>query len=160
MARMPAQRPGKSFQSYQTPPAFLRAVRHLLDITDFDVDLAASADNMVTTRFYDEAYDSLKREGDWATGGWNYCNPPFSKLGPWVHKAATERLLGARVAMLVPASVGSLWWFDWVHKVASVRFLHPRLSFVGTGAPFPKDLALLLYSPALPAGYEAWRWLQ
>ena len=155
----PAQKPGRSFQAYQTPPAFLRAVRHLLDISDFDVDLAASAENAVTARFYDEAYDSLRREGDWATDSWNWCNPPFSHLEPWVRKAAAEKVLGARVAMLIPASVGSLWWFKHVHERARVLFLHPRLSFIGTNAPYPKDLALLLYSPSLPSDYRAWMWL-
>lgn len=163
MKAVPAQKPGRSVQVVCTPPIFLDAVRCLLEIRDFTIDLAASADNAVCPTYYDEARNALIQP--WRVGeGWAWCNPPFGDLRPWVQKAATEAEdFGAHVAMLVPAGVGSNWWRDYVHDVATVMLLNGRLTFVGHTAPYPKDCALLLYGPsavhrARPA-YDVWRWM-
>lgn len=158
MAVMPIQKPGRSKQDYSTPPAFLDAVRKMLRISDFSYDLAASVENAVCPSFYDEAMDSLKQS--WVVGGWAFCNPPYANIRPWVEKAVAEAALGASIAMLLPASVGSAWWFDHVHGQAYAYFLRPRLTFVGETAPYIKDLALLLYAPFLAGGYATWDWRQ
>lgn len=156
---MPAQKPGHSRQDYQTPPEFLAAVRRLLDITQFDVDLAATAENAVCPRYYTERDDAFKQSWlTWRQEGWNWLNPPFADLEPWVRRAWEQAQLGARVAMLVPAAVGANWWRDWVDLKAQVRFLNGRLTFVGETAPYPKDCCLLLYALELPATYEVWNW--
>lgn len=51
VATMPRQKPGRSKQDYRTPRAFLVAVKGLLGIEDFTIDLAASVSNSVTTRY-------------------------------------------------------------------------------------------------------------
>lgn len=152
----PAQKPGRSKQDYQTPEAFLRATRRLLGIADFDADLAANTYNAVVSRYYTITDNALVQP--WALGvWWNWLNPPFGRLAPWVEKAYTEwRDHGARTAMLVPAGVGANWWRDWVHGKAAVRFLNGRLTFVGESGPYPKDCALLLYG-AQP-DYAIWTW--
>jgi phage N-6-adenine-methyltransferase len=161
---MPPQKPGKSKQDYGTPPEFVTAVRHLLRDAPTDppitwaCDLAASAANTVCPTFYDEAYNSLQRPDDWRFNGWCWLNPPFANLRPWVEKARREAVLGARLAMLVPASVGANWWHDAVHHHCHVLCLRPRLQFVGTPAPYPKDLALLLYNVQWASPYKYWTW--
>ncbi len=156
--RMPVQKPGKSEQVVCTPPSFLTAVKHKLGIQEFDIDLAADEDNAVCPAYYDEAMNSLSRA--WSIGtGWNWCNPPFGHLEPWVTKAAGETsMFRAKTAMLLPASVGSDWWKYHVDDKAHVLFLNGRLTFVGHDSPYPKDLALLLYSYAVRGGYEVWNW--
>lgn len=158
----PRQKPGSSCQTYATPPEFLQATKKLLRITDFTIDLAASAENTVCEKFYDEVYDSLARTGDWVTDGLAWLNPPFGHIAPWVEKAFRESLLGARIAMLVPASVGSNWWFNWVHHKAVAVLLNGRITFVGHTAPYPKDCALLLYDEQDTHGispyYTIWSW--
>lgn len=154
---MPAQKPGKSRQDYATPPEFLLAVKERLHIKEFWYDLAAAAENTTALQFYSEAEDSLKQEW-FAMPGWSWLNPPFGKLEPWVQKAWAAKLLGFQIAVLVPASVGSNWWANWVHEEAHVLFLRPRLQFVGAKDPYPKDLALLLYHPAIHGGYDTWSW--
>ena len=158
----PKQQPGKSKQDYQTPPEFLNAVKKLLEIDDFSIDLAADASNTVCRKYYDLNYDSLKRSGDWVNKGWNWCNPPYAKIKPWVSKAWSEALLGAKTAMLLPAGVGSNWWADHVHSRAHVIFFRPRLKFVGHIHLYPKDLALLLYNNSDDLGFETtyslWKW--
>lgn len=160
---MPKQKPGRSEQVVCTPPEFLQAVRKRLHIEDFDWDLAADEANSVVhtigawKRHYNENDDSLVQS--WQQGrGWNWCNPPYADIEPWVRKAWIEADKGAQTAMLVPASVGSNWWRDHVSTRAYINHLNGRLTFVGHKSPYPKDLALLLYTPWGFWGTETWNW--
>ena len=149
---------GKSKQDYQTPPNFLLAVQNLLGIKEFTVDLAASDENTVAARYFTEQHSALG-EADWITlDGWGWLNPPFGDIKPWVAKAAREAYKGNRIAMLVPAAVGSNWWAEFVGGTADVFLLNGRIQFVGAQWPYPKDCALLLYHPAATGGYRTWRW--
>lgn len=164
----PKQKPGLSKQDYGTPPEFLTSLKTLLKIENFELDLAANKDNTVCEHYYCEEYDSLKRQGDWSFPEWVFLNPPYSNIAPWVEKAYSESLVKddaghrARIAVLVPASVGSNWWRDWVHMKSTVLFLNGRLIFAGEEAPYPKDSALLLYDEkdthSIHAWYEIWGW--
>lgn len=155
---MPVQRPATSKQDVATPPEFITALCRRLGIEEFNFDLAANADNSVAGQwFYSEGDNSLDQTWN-ITRGWAFCNPPFGEITPWVHKAAIEADRGAKVAMLVPASVGSNWWAAYVDMEAHVLFLQGRLTFVGHTAPYPKDCAILLYSSAVKGGYEVWDW--
>lgn len=158
MAVMPKQKPGKSEQSVETPNNFIEAVKARLGITDFTIDLAADATNTKAEKFFTEQDNSLVQE--WPPIGWCWLNPPYGKIEPWVQKAHDSTWDGVKVAMLVPASVGSGWWFEYVSPKAYVTFLNPRLTFVGHKSPYPKDLALLLYTPFLEGGTCNWWWNQ
>jgi phage N-6-adenine-methyltransferase len=151
---MPAQKPGKSKQDYGTPPEFLGAVKHLLGVPEFNRDLAASDTNAVGPVYWTEVHDALSK--DWTLlEGWNWCNPPYANITPWVKRAAE---CDRKIAMLVPASVGSHWWRDYIeHTRCLALFLRPRLQFVGTEGSYPKDLALVLYG-ILPYGQQSWSW--
>jgi DNA (cytosine-5)-methyltransferase 1 len=152
----PKQKPGRSKQDYGTPPSFLEAVKRRLGIDTFAIDLAASKHNAVDFAFYDERQNALAR--DWPVGGWCWLNPPFGQLEPWVRHTFEQSRRGARVAMLVPAGVGSNWWRDHVHGKAFVLLLNGRITFVGETAPYPKDCVLLLYGPDVAPGYDVWQW--
>lgn len=156
MATMPAQKPGKSEQSVETPNEFIEAVKERLGIDEFIMDLAASPENTKAEKFFTEADNSLSKS--WPPVGWCWLNPPYADLGTWTMKAHDESFSNAHIAMLVPASVGSSWWFDYVTPRAYINFLHPRLIFVGHKSPYPKDLALLLYAPYLYGGSTNWTW--
>ena len=156
--KMPVQKPGRSKQDYRTPKELLDAVRQGLNITDFYRDLAADATNAVCMTYWTEKDNSLSKNWHTPKGQWNWCNPPFAQLKPWVSKACVEGVWGNTV-MLVPAGVGSNWWRDWVHKKCMVWFLNGRLTFVGETTPYPKDCALLLYGRDLNyTGYGVWDW--
>jgi phage N-6-adenine-methyltransferase len=181
---MPQQRPGESIQNRRTPVAFLDAVRHKLGIREFVIDLAAEEDNAVAEQWYDKEQNALTLP--WAVGdGWNWLNPEFGDITPWVQYAwkETERA-GVQTAVLVPAGVGSDWWRDWVHEKAHVLLLNGRLCFIhdwqhtidpatekeGKGPPrfytqaplYPKDCCLLLYHSTWYQGaqkwYDVWDW--
>lgn len=90
--------------------------------------------------------DSLAYPWYTLSDGWLWLNPPFAKIEPWVAKAYMERLKGAKILVLVPASVDSNWFEDWVeNKATEVRFLNPRLKFVGHTNAYPKPLMLIVY---------------
>jgi phage N-6-adenine-methyltransferase len=156
MSTVPRQRPGSSEQVVCTPIDFLDSVKDRLAIERFAIDLAADPSNAVAEKFYTEADDALLQ--DWRSGGWGWCNPPYADIAPWVHKAWIEAGKGAQVAMLLPASCGTNWWRDNVHNKAYVLFVNPRITFVGHTTPYPKDLAILLYTPQLSYGYDYLRW--
>ena len=68
-----------------------------------------------------------------------WCNPPYSKLKPWVMKARDESFNnGATVVMLIPARTGtSMFKICWTAK--EIHFVEGRIRFVGApdDAPFP-----------------------
>lgn len=157
MANMPKQKPGRSEQVVETPDIFLSAVKARLGIKEFIWDLAASKENTKATNYFTEEDNSLIQ--NWPKGeGWSWCNPPYGDIEPWVWWACHEAESGSKVAMLVPASVGSNWWSEYVHTECYVTLLNGRITFVGHKGPYPKDLALLLYAPYLDGGSCVWRW--
>jgi hypothetical protein len=94
---------------------------------------------------------------DWSEiDGDRFLNPPFADIEPWAKKSALHRHAG-RTFMLVPASVGSNWYAEHVHGIAHVVALSPRLMFIGETNPYPKDLALLIWS-SVCGGFSTWRW--
>jgi phage N-6-adenine-methyltransferase len=153
--RMPRQRPGRSEQSVATPKDFLAAVEKRFG--KIELDVAASHENTVGPRYYTKVEDGLRHPWD---GRLNWCNPPFSKIAPWVEKARAEAEKVRTTLVLVPASVGSNWWRDHVHQKCDVALLNGRLTFVGHTTPYPKDLALLVYcsNPFHAYGYCVWDW--
>lgn len=155
---MPKQKPGLSKQTYQTPPEFIAAVKQRLAIKAFACDLAADKDNTVAPMFYSEENSAF--DHSWYMGsGWNWCNPPYSNIRPWVEKAYLEMIQrGTQTVMLVPASTGANWWRDYVDGKAHVLLLNGRLTFVGETTPYIKDCALLGYAPYCEGGYTVWDW--
>lgn len=149
---------GSSKQDIGTPPDLLAAVKHRLRISEFSIDLAASKENTVAARFITEEEDSLSEGVSWQSDGWAWLNPPFANIAPWVKKATHESFDGASIVMLVPASVGSRWWSAYVEYDAFVSFLAPRVTFVGSTTPYPKDCALLFFTPWGFRGTECWTW--
>lgn len=155
---MPAQKPGRSVQEVGTPPEFLSAVEARFGRIFFD--LAANDSNAIHTEFYGPgsqiAEDALN-EGWWEWGGLLWLNPPYDQIKAFAKKCRTEAKLGAKIAMLIPASVATNWFADEIYGVALVLPIRPRLTFVGHKDPYPKDLMLCAYNLGAP-GFEPWRW--
>lgn len=157
---MPLQKPHRSEQVVRTPPEFIWAVQERFG--DIAVDLAASNDNAVVPTFcgpgsnFPDALDGLSA---WHLfDGLCWLNPPYTSIGQWAFKCMMEAMLGASVALLVPASVGAKWFNEYVRPCAYVLELTPRLKFVGHKSSYPKDLILAVYTPERFIGREAWHW--
>lgn len=142
----PKHNKGRSKQDYVTPDEFIAAVLRKYRIAAFDCDLAASAENTKAPLYYDQEQNSLVQP--WKIGdGWNWCNPPFANIEPWVAKAWHQwNTYGARTLMLLPAGIGSNWFRDYVYQKAYLTILNDRIHFVGSEWIYPKDCILLEYS--------------
>lgn len=117
--------------------------------------MAANQINTKAERFYSEEDNSLIQ--DWTKLEGNlWLNPPFSDIAPWAEKCKNSMGNGRKILLLVPASVGSNWYFDCVFGFGTVYFVSPRLSFDGN-SPYPKDIILICYDGE-NAGFEKWRW--
>lgn len=141
----PKQKPGKSKQDYQTPKEFLEKVKKRFQIKDFSIDLAASCDNTVASKYYTITDNALTQP--WCVNGIAWCNPPYDNITPWVKKAYNESRPDKyqKILMLLPASVGSNWFRDFVFEKAPVLFLNGRLAFMKDHPTwlYPKDTMLL-----------------
>jgi phage N-6-adenine-methyltransferase len=142
-------------QDYQTPREFIAAVERRFGT--LTVDLAAHAGNTQCSGYFNAEADSLKQ--DWTKSELGYVawlNPPFANIRPWAAKCESVRLLPRWTLLLVPASIGTGWYADHVAGKAMV-FGIPRITFVGTDAPYPKDLMLCAFGFGV-AGHGFWDW--
>jgi phage N-6-adenine-methyltransferase len=158
---MPVQKPGKSIQTYATPPEYIAAVKKRFGIREFAYDLAASKENTKARHFFCEEEDSLAQVWSRLDGDL-WLNPPYAHIAPWAQKcndatwARWPTMASARrIFFLVPAGVGANWFASFVHNRALVLFNNGRISFDGI-APYPKDTLLAVYG--LKPGYEVWDW--
>jgi phage N-6-adenine-methyltransferase len=144
----------KSDQVVGTPQTFLDAIVRRFGPLAWD--LAATAENAKAPMYWTPAQDSLGQH--WSAHKGNaFLNPPFGNIAPWAAKCVLSAGGGVRIYLLVPASVGSIWWAASVDGKAGVLLLRPRLRFEGHVHSFPRDLALCVYG-AGAAGYECWKW--
>jgi phage N-6-adenine-methyltransferase len=76
----------------------------------FTVDAAASAENAKLPHFWTRAVDGTAMS--WA-GHRVWCNPPFSRIDPWVSKAWNEMLAACQLAcLLLPANRAEQGWWQ------------------------------------------------
>ena len=84
----------------------------LHDRYGFTIDVAAADHNAKLPRYFTAEQNGLAQS--WATEV-VWCNPPFSRLRPWVGKAWREHRTAAGIVMLVPATrTEQDWWQDLV----------------------------------------------
>lgn len=165
----PQQKPGKSKQDYGTDPRFIEAIGAQFGAVG--IDLACRRDNMVCDLGITHPdLDSLAQ--DWSDPFvWNrrdniietvtgvsvaFCNPPFADIEPWAAKLEECRWLRRLTLMLVPYSASSQWFVRHVMGKLMVYGI-PRITFVGTTAPYPKDLCLIAAGYGVN-GQTFWDW--
>lgn len=103
----------------------------------FSIDVAAAEHNAKCERFYSIEDDGLAQS--WA-GERVYCNPPYSKIMPWIRKAWAERSAQI-IVMLLPANrTEQRWWQvgiepyrDRTGSVLTTEFMSGRLRFLKPG---------------------------
>ena len=83
----------------QTPVWFVKAVENYLRIK-FTLDVCCIKETAKCKKYY-----SLKEKRDGLSLPWskyNWCNPPYSDITPWVIKASNEALKGKTSCLLIP----------------------------------------------------------
>jgi len=152
----------QSEQCVSTPREFIEAVQTRFGT--IGLDLAANESNHVVDRWYGPGSgacwdlglgvpDSLGADWTAYMPGLLWLNPPFKNIAPWAAKCADERKRGARIALLVPASVCTNWFVEHVKPHAYVFELTPRVFKNEI-----RDCILALYEPAGYVGRETWKW--
>lgn len=119
----------------QTPAEFVRALERHLKFT-FNLDVAALSATAKVDNYY-----SLAERGEnalelpWSSHNW--CNPPYSDIRPWVHKAVIEATLGNITCMLIPNKT-EVGYVRLVKQLADTIYELPyRLNFIRPdGTPF------------------------
>lgn len=115
---------------WRTPPWLFRA---LDDEFHFTTDVAADDNNHLCDAYFTEENDALKQ----LWGDVNWCNPPYSNIGPWVLKAMQQATINRTTVMLLPSDTSVRWFRDAFHTSGAVRFISGRISFINeeTGEP-------------------------
>lgn len=98
---------------------------------DFDIDLAASDDHHYCGMYFTKDYSALDADW-WNNGQIGFCNPPYSKIDPWIDKAVIESRRGFTTVMLIPMCNGEKRWWEIyeeaseiIHIVGRIGFIHP-----------------------------------
>lgn len=96
----------------------------------FWLDAAASYQNALCTAHFTEEESALER--DWKSLGAIWCNPPYSKILPWVEKAAEQSARQHKaIVMLVPEDMSVGWFSKALQTVDEVRVITDgRINFV------------------------------
>lgn len=154
----PSIKRGRSKQDHGTPREFLDAVEKRFGKICWD--LAAHRENRVVNQYLGPgsviAENSLAY--DWnLLNGVLWLNPEFANIEPWARMCSLNRFRHSPLLMLTPASIGTDWFSDFVKDRAFVLGLSPRMTFVGSDDPYPKDLMLSVFYAGL-SGFDTWRW--
>ena len=110
---------------WQTPQEYFQFWN---TIYKFEIDVAASDYNHLCPKYFTESDNALVQE--WGLTNW--CNPPYSDIGPWVDKAIEEAYRGNTTVMLVPSNVDTKWFQKVMDsEVAKVTLLSGgRIKFI------------------------------
>ncbi|OCG08889.1 phage N-6-adenine-methyltransferase [Gilliamella sp. wkB178] len=113
---------------WQTP---IELYEYLNTRFSFVCDVAASDNNHLHLNYLTESYDSLLNGWSHLKSGYAFCNPPYSKILPWIKKAKEAADHGVGTVMLLPVDT-SVEWFDELRKLANeiIFIVNGRISFV------------------------------
>ena len=123
----------------------------------FDIDTAASEDNALCDQYYKEEMNGLTQE----CFGRCWCNPPYKKMLPWVHKAIRSVAVEAtcdRVVMLLPARVGTEW-YKFASMWGVIHRVQGRIKFEKDGEPMKspfEDSIIVVFEREINAK-DLWR---
>jgi len=167
---------GDTNQDAETPWPFIKACEEKFGPLTWD--LAATKANKKAPLWVPPETDSFTLNWHQLEPGLCFLNPPYAQITPWARKCAEECQLGARILLLVPASVGANWYWDWVVPFADVYSIgrvmfdncYDRNGDLITKS-YPKDLILCHYDwrvdGCLRTGFDntkergaiyRWRW--
>lgn len=121
---------------WRTPVQFFNFAK--IQFFNFDVDLACNTNNSLCDLglYHDCGVDSLGEEWiDWGRYGW--CNPPYSKIKPWLEKAIDQRDKGFSSVFLIPTPNGESRDQIIVEESNQLVYIQGRVPFISsvTGKP-------------------------
>lgn len=109
---------------YETPQSFFDKLNKIFN---FEIDLAASAENYKCVTWISEKEDSLNFIWDYK--GWCWLNPPYGRqIKKWIEKAYMSK---SKICMLIPARTDTSYQHDYVFNANAIIFIRSRLVFRG-----------------------------
>jgi phage N-6-adenine-methyltransferase len=133
----------KASDEWSTPQDFFDVVN--AELGPFTLDAAATYENTKAAAYFDYSMDALRHP--WG-GRTVWLNPPYSRVGAFMAKAAHESInSGSLVVCLVPARTDTRWWHRACVQADEVRLLKGRLKFGDSNASAPFPSALFVYRP-------------
>lgn len=119
---------------------------------DLRMDVAASDENKLCEHWLTESDDALN--SSWSVWG-NWCNPPYSKILPWVEKAISEMKQGKLTVMLIPADTSVQWFKLAYENCTECHFISGRLAFINAETKKPvsgnnKGSVVFIFDPRSP----------
>lgn len=135
---------------WRTPPGFYHFASAMWG--PYDLDVAATPENSMCPRFYTEADNAVSVDIPWDGRVW--CNPPYSRIMPWVEKALWEVYSKRRcphVTMLLPPNVDTEWFHLGAHR-ATTYLLRGRIRFMdptGRKRMAPRDGNIVMTFPGI-----------
>lgn len=152
--------------TYGTPKEFYEFLNAM--VGGFAVDAAANGSNTHLPTYYGPdsplvgGTDALIID-QWASPA--FCNPPYHSHKEWTRWLECFRRqgdLGVTVVTILPAAVGTRWWFDGVIKAqCDIVFLTGRLPFIRPDGEPTKpnhDSAVVIYGPGTISRYQWIDW--
>lgn len=146
MAANNSKTPPEEKDVWQTPPELFYWLQHRIT-RPFDFDAACNERNALATPLYSlpgfSPGDSLSHP--WPSGYAIFCNPPYSKISPWVDSIIG---CGSLVAMVIPSPNGESRYSHLLpaaHEIyidGRVNFIRPD-GTVSTGNPRSTSIFLL-----------------
>ena len=73
----------------------------------------------------------------------NFCNPPYSKIEPWLKKAFEEAKAGKSTMLLLPARTSPMWFHRWVLRAHRIWWSAGGIKFKGYSARSPFGVMLV-----------------
>ncbi|UGO53123.1 putative DNA adenine methyltransferase [Klebsiella phage vB_KaeD_HazelMika] len=92
----------------------------------YDIDAAASENNAVCEKFYDEKRNCLKIW--WGKDKHIWLNPPYSHPDPFVKKAIEQMEHGNQIDMLLPGDNSTAWFAEARANAAEVIWIEAEIT--------------------------------
>ena len=137
--------PQNTFDDFRTPRDLFCSFDERFH---FDIDVAASDENKLCENYYTEEDDGLSHQ--WYGNVW--CNPPYSNVKVWLHKALNELSSGRcqTVVFLLNVDTSTQYFHDIILASAQeIHLIRGRVNFegphVGDGAN-PKASMMVVFT--------------
>ena len=127
MAYKGTKTPESERDSWSTPQFIFN---WLNDTFEFDIDLAANHDNNKCKRYFTIEDNALEQDWHGFDSKTGFCNPPYSKISPWINKAISQTKVGFTTVMLIPTPNGESYYREVIENATEVIFITGRVAFI------------------------------
>ena len=97
-----------------------------------------------TDALFDPCPTSPSFDGRTATWhAFNFCNPPYNRIEPWLKKAFAEAKAGKSTMLLLPSRTSPMWFHRWALRAHRIWWSAGGIKFQGYSARSPFGVMLV-----------------